>query len=66
MQTLIQAMKKILPAEAVLDAREDLRPYECDGLTAYRQPPLVVVLPENIEQLRGILRLCHARQIPRN
>ena len=62
--SLIREMRRILPADAVIHAREDLHPYECDGLTAYRQPPLVVVMPENIEQLHGILQLCHTRQLP--
>ncbi|MGC2456859.1 MAG: FAD-linked oxidase C-terminal domain-containing protein [Gallionellaceae bacterium] len=43
---------------------EDLRPFECDGLSVYRQLPLVVALPETIEQVQSILRLCHARQVP--
>jgi len=62
--SLIQAMKNILPDHAVLYAEEDLHPYECDGLSAYREQPLVAVLPENISQLQQILQVCHEMQVP--
>lgn len=62
--SLIPGLLKILPEHAVLYDQEDLRPYECDGLSAYRERPLVVVLPENISQLRQILQLCHEKQVP--
>ncbi|MBI5461079.1 MAG: FAD-binding protein [Gammaproteobacteria bacterium] len=61
---LAEALRAILPATAVLASDESLRPYECDGLSAYRQLPLAVVLPETVEQVQAILRLCHARMIP--
>ncbi|MBI1194555.1 MAG: FAD-binding protein [Gammaproteobacteria bacterium] len=48
----------ILPASAVLTDSESLRPYECDALSAYRRLPLAVVLPDRIEQVQAILRLC--------
>src|SRR5450756_837695 len=41
-----------------------MRPFECDGLAVYRQLPMVVVLPETIEQVQCIMRLCHAQQVP--
>jgi glycolate oxidase len=53
-----------LPAHALLYTREDTTPYECDGLTAYRQRPLCVALPETYEQIQQILRLCHQLQVP--
>ena len=54
------ALRRIVPAEGgVIEDEDELRPYESDGLTAYRQPPLVVVLPETVEQVRRILRYCH-------
>ncbi|MCO6411912.1 MAG: FAD-binding protein [Thiogranum sp.] len=62
--SLVQALRRLLPADAVLDEREDLRPYECDGLSAYRQLPLVAVLPDSIDQVQAILRLCHRLQVP--
>jgi len=61
---LLAELRALLPAQAVLHTPEDLRPYECDGLTAYRQTPLVAVLPETVEQVQALLRLCHQRQIP--
>ena len=63
-RTLADALRAILPAGAILSSDEALRPYECDGLSAYRQLPLAVVLPETIEQVQGVLKLCHARGIP--
>ncbi|MFP5507019.1 MAG: FAD-linked oxidase C-terminal domain-containing protein [Gammaproteobacteria bacterium] len=54
----------MLPAAAILANDEALRPYECDGLSAYRALPLAVVLPETVEQVRAVLKLCHARRIP--
>jgi glycolate oxidase len=61
---LIRALRAFLPPESVLTDKEDLRPFECDGLSAYRQLPMVVVLPETIEQVLSIMRLCHAHQVP--
>ena len=63
-QRLVQSLLALLPAEAVLHEQEDLRPFECDGLSAYRELPLVAVLPDTIEQVRDILRLCHGLQVP--
>jgi glycolate oxidase len=48
----------------VLFRDEDTRPYECDGLTLYRQLPMVVVLPETEAQVVQVLKLCHALQVP--
>ena len=53
------AMRKILPAASVIDHADELRAYETDALTAYRQPPLLVVLPDTTEQVCAILRWCH-------
>ena len=55
-----RALRDFLPQRAVLFEEEDTRPYECDGLTAYRQLPMVVALPETEEQVRQILRTCSA------
>jgi len=59
-----RALRAFLPARAVLWEEEDTRPYECDGLTAYRQLPMVVALPETEEQVRRILETCSAMKIP--
>src|SRR5207253_3483739 len=57
-------MRAFLPERAVLFEEEDTRPYECDGLTAYRQLPMVVALPETEEQVQRILRTCAAMGVP--
>ncbi len=55
---MLRRLAEILPAEALISDREGMRPYECDGLTAYRRLPLCVVLPDTVEQVRAVLRLC--------
>jgi glycolate oxidase len=59
-----EALRAFLPARAVLFDEEDTRPYECDGLTAYRQLPMVVALPETEEQVRRVLQTCSAMKVP--
>jgi len=61
---LIAELQAILPAESVLFDDEDLRPFECDGLPVYRRMPLLVCLPETVEQVRQILVLCHEWRVP--
>ena len=63
-QALIDRLTAELPAEAVLHADEDLRPFECDALSAYRQLPMIAVLPDTIEQVQATLRICHANNVP--
>ena len=55
---IITLLRAQLPAHCVLSEPEELRPYECDGLSAYRQLPMVVVIPETLEQVQVTLRLC--------
>ncbi|UVO50593.1 FAD-binding protein [Sphingomonas sp. SUN019] len=57
---IVAALRAIVPGEGVIDDPDLLRPYESDGLTAYRQPPMVVVLPETTAQVSAILAWCHA------
>src|SRR6478736_6550334 len=59
-----RALRAFLPARALLWEEEDTRPYECDGLTAYRQLPMVVALPETEEQVQRILRTCASLGVP--
>lgn len=62
--TLVTRLRAFLPPESVLFEAEDLRPYECDGLSAYRQLPLVVALPRNEAQIVQIIALCRETQTP--
>ncbi len=55
---VVAGLREVLPAAAVLFNEEDTRPYECDGLSAYRQLPMVVVLPENESQVIAVLKTC--------
>ncbi len=61
---LIRRLRAVLPASALLAEEEEMRPYDCDGLTAIRQLPLLVALPENEEQVQAILRICHELRAP--
>jgi len=61
---IIPLLQESLPAHCVLSHPEELRPYECDGLSAYRQLPMVVVIPETTEQVRTILALCSKHGVP--
>ena len=61
---LVAALRAFLPESAVLFREEDTRPYECDGLTLFRQLPMVVALPETEQQVARILQLCHQEQVP--
>lgn len=63
-QSLIDSLQAFLPTASVLHREEELRPYECDALSAYRQLPLIAVLPETVKQVQRILRLCSARKVP--
>jgi glycolate oxidase len=62
-ERIVAALRAIVPGEGVIAAERELRPYESDGLTAYRQLPMVVVLPETTEQVADVLRYCHAEGI---
>ncbi|MDO9196743.1 FAD-linked oxidase C-terminal domain-containing protein [Rhodoferax sp.] len=61
---VVRGLQACLPSHALLWHKEDTTPYECDGLTAYRQRPLVVALPETEEQVQAVLRTCHALDVP--
>ena len=61
---LLAALRTALPDLDILHRVEDLKPYECDGLSAYRTVPLLVVLPERLDQVQTLLRLCHQRGVP--
>ena len=61
---VVAALAQVLPAHALLWHTEDTVPYECDGLTAYREQPLVVALPETEAQVAAVLRECHRLNVP--
>ncbi|ARO86627.1 FAD-binding oxidoreductase [Nitrosospira lacus] len=61
---LVTRLRAFLPQHAVLHESEDLRPYECDGLSAYRQTPMIVVLPETEEEVAEVLQICHVSKTP--
>ena len=61
---LVSELSTFLPTESVLYQGEDLRPYECDGLSAYRQTPMIVVLPQTEEEVIKILQICHRTKTP--
>ena len=60
---IVAKLKTMLPATSVVDSEEGCRAYDADGLSAYRQLPLVVVLPETVEQVAAIMRYCHGEGI---
>ncbi len=65
---IVAALQRIVPGEGVIASEEAMRPYESDGFTAYRQLPMVVVLPETTEQVAAVLAYCHregVRVVPR-
>ena len=61
---VVAALSPVLPAHTLLWHTEDTVPYECDGLTAYREQPLVVALPETEAQVAAVLRECHRLNVP--
>jgi glycolate oxidase len=63
-QQVVAALSPLLPPHALLWQREETIAYECDGLTAYRQTPLVVALPETEAQVSAVLRACHGLGVP--
>ena len=61
---VVRSLKAVVPAHALLWNTEDTTPYECDGLTAYRERPLVVALPETYAEVQAVLKTCHALDVP--
>lgn len=61
---LAARLRRLLAPESVLADEEQRRPYECDGLSAYRELPLIVVIPETVEQTSAVLRLCREHEVP--
>jgi glycolate oxidase len=61
---VLQRLRRVLPVGALLSDREDVKPYECDGLSVYREVPLAVALPLDEEQVVQVLRICHETGTP--
>ena len=62
--TVVKALSVHLPAHALIWHKEDTTPFECDGLTAYRQRPMVVALPETYTQVQAVLKACSQMNVP--
>jgi glycolate oxidase len=62
-EEIAAALRQIVPGEAVIVTEAERRAYESDGLTAYRQPPLIVVLPSTVAEVAGVLRYCKAEGV---
>ena len=60
---IVAALRAIVPGEGVIDKSAEMLPYESDGLMAYRQPPMVVVLPDTTEQVAQVLKYCFEQGI---
>jgi hypothetical protein len=63
-EELVRRVSAVLPAVSLLYDEEDLKPFECDGLSAYRKIPLAVALPETEDQIRAVLKICHEGRVP--
>ena len=63
-QAVLAALADVLPADALISQTEGLKPYECDGLSGYRQLPAAVALPHNEAQAAAVLRLCRDWEVP--
>jgi len=63
-QGLASRLREVVAGHHVLSSQEELRPYECDGLSAYRVVPLLVVLPADADEVAAVLRICHEASVP--
>jgi glycolate oxidase len=61
---LAAMFRDLVDAQYVVAADESKRPYECDGLSVYKEMPGLVVMPSSTEEVRAIMRLCHRRKVP--
>jgi len=62
--SILSQLKRALPKNIVISGSENTRPFECDGLSVYKQEPLVVVLPNNIDQIKKVLEICRKNNTP--
>ncbi len=61
---IVARLRQVLPASAVIDDPFETKAYECDALSAYRCPPLAVVLPASTEETAAVLQACHSMGVP--
>jgi glycolate oxidase len=61
---MVAQLLALLPSDSVLSEPEDLHPYECDGLSAYRQQPWITALPRTVDEVQAVMRLCHRHGVP--
>jgi glycolate oxidase len=61
---LAARLREVMPADAVIDDPAETRAYECDGLSAYRCPPMLAVLPASTQEVSDVLRICHEMDVP--
>ena len=62
--SILSQLKRALPKNTVISGIENTRPFECDGLSVYKQEPLAVVLPNNIAQIKKVLEICRKNNTP--
>ena len=62
--SVLMELREHVPGLEILHTDEEIIPYECDGLSAYRTRPLLVVLPKQMEQVTAILAVCHRLRVP--
>ena len=60
---IFKSLAKLINPEHVLSHKDEIKPYETDGLSAYKQTPLAVVMPENTKEVSSILKFCHEENI---
>jgi glycolate oxidase len=63
-RAVAEALRTVLPADSLLQREEELRPYECDGLSVFRELPMLVALPRSDTEVREVLRVCHRMEVP--
>lgn len=61
---IVAALRDVLPADAVIDAPEETRAYECDALSAYACAPLAVTLPRTTAEVAAVLKVCNTMGVP--
>ncbi|MDH3941422.1 MAG: FAD-binding protein, partial [Xanthomonadales bacterium] len=61
---VLQELRRVVPTDIVLESLEAIKPFECDALSMHRKTPLLVALPNSMEQVKAILQVCHRLEVP--